>query len=332
MSSVDLVVLLDSFEPFDQDHHGAIRHGLQHAPRVAVLVGSAGAARTLRHPWTVEERTEMIRGALTPDESDRVIIRGVRDRLYDEQQWLRNVQAAVADIANGAARIGQLLGGSARTLLPGWHPLPFPASRRPDFWALRRAVFGTGETAALDALPVSTRAFLDAFRQSPEFSWLADELHYIEAFRDSWRAAPYPPVLVTTDAVVVHRGHLLLIRRGRAPGLGLWALPGGFVDQDETLMEACLRELREETGLDLPESDWCAGLRGWHTFDAPRRSLRGRTITHAAYCVIEGLALPGVIGADDAAEARWFPLDRFYAMEAQMFEDHFHIARWFLRG
>ena len=140
------------------------------------------------------------------------------------------------------------------------------------------------------------------------------------------------PVFVTTDAVLVHSGHILLVRRGRRPGKDLWALPGGFVDQEETIYESCLRELREETGMQIPAPALRAALEGQRVFDAPHRSQRGRTITHAFFFHFPEGELPPILGGDDAAEAKWLRLARVPQMQSQMFEDHFHIVDWFLGG
>jgi len=334
----DLAVLIGGFEPFDAGQRAAVQAALAAAPRAVVLVGSHGAARSLRHPWTGEERSAMLRAAFNEAENARLEVLPVRDRLYNEHQWLRNVQAALDPLHPAGARVVQIaLAGQRAPLQPDWSVLEAQPQQGLDFWSVRRGVFGdAADFAALEArLPPSTVAFLHRFRASADFGALAEELRYIERFRDSWRQAPYPPVLVTTDAVVACAGHLLLVQRGHAPGKGLWALPGGFLDQDETLLDGCLRELREETGLALARAALEAALRASHVFDAPYRSLRGRTVTHAyAFSLHDGTlrdgALPSVAGGDDAADARWVPLARFHAMEAQMFEDHYHIARFFL--
>jgi bifunctional NMN adenylyltransferase/nudix hydrolase len=333
MRHFDLAVLIGGFEPLDADQRAAVQAALAAAPRAVVLVGSHGAARSLRHPWTGEERSAMLRAAFSEAENARLEVLPVRDRLYNEHQWLRNVQAALGPVQPAGARVVQIaLPGQRAPLHPDWSVQQAKPLAAPDFWGVRRGVFGdAGEVAALDGrLPPSTVAFLRRFRAGADFEALAEELRYIERFRDSWRHAPYPPVLVTTDAVVACAGHLLLVHRGHAPGKGLWALPGGFLDQDETLLEGCLRELREETGLALAQAALETALCGSHVFDAPYRSLRGRTITHAYAFALHDGALPSVAGGDDAADARWVPLARFHAMEAQMFEDHYHIARFFL--
>lgn len=115
----------------------------------------------------------------------------------------------------------------------------------------------------------------------------------------------WPRPMVTVDAVVFsmrgNQPHVLLIRRGRPPFEGHWALPGGFVEEHEPLGAAAARELREETGLEG------VMLRQFHTFGDPGRDPRGHTISVAYWG--EAPVDAAVSGADDASEAAWFPLD-----------------------
>lgn len=106
---------------------------------------------------------------------------------------------------------------------------------------------------------------------------------------------------VAADVVVVAESPtpaVLLIRR-RNPPLG-WAIPGGFVEPDEDLLDAARRELSEETGLEPPQLEQLA------TFGHPDRDPRGRTISVVYGARLEQAALPSA--GDDAAAARWFPL------------------------
>ena len=91
----------------------------------------------------------------------------------------------------------------------------------------------------------------------------------------------YPRPAVTADCVVIGSAadssrYVLLIQRGNEPYKGCWALPGGFMDMDETLEQCALRELKEETGL-TPSGD-ITELKSFSTVD---RDPRGRTITVA---------------------------------------------------
>ncbi|MBQ8713919.1 MAG: NUDIX hydrolase [Prevotella sp.] len=113
----------------------------------------------------------------------------------------------------------------------------------------------------------------------------------------------YPRPAVTADCVVITKEkepRVLLIERGFEPFKGCWALPGGFMNMDETTEQCAIRELEEETGLrvnDLQQID---------TFSKVDRDPRGRTIT-VAYLIRIDEAVP-VTGLDDAAKAAWFPL------------------------
>ena len=92
---------------------------------------------------------------------------------------------------------------------------------------------------------------------------------------------------------------LLLIQRGGHPFKGMWALPGGFLQKDETVEECALREISEETNVQ-PVSLMPVGV-----FSEPNRDPRGWIISNAYVSVISEEAVRQV-GQDDAADAQWF--------------------------
>jgi 8-oxo-dGTP diphosphatase len=91
------------------------------------------------------------------------------------------------------------------------------------------------------------------------------------------------------------RGRLLLIKRGHAPGAGLWSLPGGRIEPGETDAEALVREMREETGLDVEAGQLIGTVRR----PAPDGGVLD--IRDYAATIMSGTLRPG----DDAADARW---------------------------
>lgn len=118
----------------------------------------------------------------------------------------------------------------------------------------------------------------------------------------------YPHPAVTADILVFARdGHdiqLLLIERGRDPYAGSWAFPGGFMAIDETTAQAAVRELKEETGINITEND----LHRIDIYDAVERDPRERVITVAYYTIIDNPVK--VQGGDDAKRAQWFSLSQ----------------------
>lgn len=118
----------------------------------------------------------------------------------------------------------------------------------------------------------------------------------------------YPRPAVTVDMVVLglqdDQPRILLIRRGRDPFEGRWALPGGFLDLEEDPETSARRELNEETGLELPGPVVPIGF-----FGEPGRDPRGRTISLVFGGTVPS-PLPEVQGGDDASEAAWMPIDQ----------------------
>ena len=110
---------------------------------------------------------------------------------------------------------------------------------------------------------------------------------------------PRGPAL-TVDGVLVEDGSVLLIRRRNPPFAGAYALPGGFVDYGETVEAAVAREVQEETGLAV-DVEHLVGV-----YSDPARDPRGHTVSVTFLVRRRGGTL---LGADDAEDARFFPLD-----------------------
>jgi bifunctional NMN adenylyltransferase/nudix hydrolase len=343
----DYMVFIGRFEPFHNGHAAVARQALRRAGKLIVLIGSAETPRTTRNPWTFAERLVMVQAALE-DAVPRLLIHPLRDRLYSEALWVAMVQRTVAEAirADGGAPdarvglIGQDKDASSYYLreFPQWRLEEVLRTETLSATDLRRSLFEAAEEDGQGALrlvranvPGPVFEMLEAFRKTmPAYAQLVEEYRFLRAYRAGWAAAPYPPTFVTADAVVVHSGHVLLVRRRSEPGKGLWALPGGFVRQDESIRDACLRELREETRLKIPTPVLKGSLRGGQVFDHPDRSLRGRTITHAFHFDFPAGDLPPVRGGDDADKARWVPVAEALDMGPQLFEDHLSILEFFL--
>lgn len=90
-----------------------------------------------------------------------------------------------------------------------------------------------------------------------------------------------------------------------------------------------MRELEEETGLRLLDSDIEAAFKAVQVFDHPDRSQRGRVITHAHRFDLGPRRPPELTAGDDASDARWVPIDQLAGMEDQFHDDHFHILDFF---
>ena len=133
---------------------------------------------------------------------------------------------------------------------------------------------------------------------------------------------------LTVDAVVFglddHELKVLLIERDRAPFAGRWALPGGFVEVDESLEQAVARELREETGLENVELEQLASFGDVH------RDPRERVVSIAYYALVQASACHLRAG-DDARRAAWFAVGK----TPKLAFDHrriFAVARQRLRA
>jgi bifunctional NMN adenylyltransferase/nudix hydrolase len=353
----DMAVFIGRFQPFHLGHRAVIEQGLEQADHVVVLVGSARSPRCHRNPFSFAERKEMILGAFSGEVRDRVIVLPLEDAAYNDAQWVLNVQKQVEQGAWYAGLAGATLGtisekvrvaliGHSKDatsyylkLFPQWDNIEVSNFRDLNGTLIRSTFFSNiGHMWVKDAdghragdlprdatITGNVREFLEGFIDTPEYKLIRDENEFIRKYRASWASAPYAPTFVTVDAIVVQSGHVLLVRRGANPGKGLWAMPGGFINADERIRNAVIRELREETGIKVPDAVLRGSIVEQDVFDDPNRSARGRTITHAFLIKLrDETALPKVKGMDDADKARWVPISQLKPED--FFEDHYHIV------
>ncbi len=354
---LDYAVVIGRFQPLHNAHLEMLLGLLKEAKHLIIVVGSSGSARSLRNPFSVDERVAMIVKALNAKgiDHDQFSFGFVEDTLYNDNLWATNIRRAVKteiDLHNGSGKpvtIG--IGGCEKdegeyylSLFPEWQSLttklvktylpkldpndidPVVLSATP----IRERYFSA--TTWVDVrdflnlvVPETSLQFLKDFTTSSVYATLVREQQFVNKYKAAWATAPYAPTFVTVDSVVVQAGHILLIQRKTEPGKDLFALPGGFINQKETLLGAAVRELREETRLKVPEPVIRGSLKNQKTYDYPERSQRGRTITTAFYFELRNLpeGLPKVKGSDDAKDAFWLPLDEL--TPDNMYEDHYSI-------
>ncbi len=333
----DLIVYIGRFQPPHLAHIELMKMALERGKELLVLIGSAFQPRTTRNPWSWQERADMIKQSL-PDTA-RVRCLPLRDVMYNDQQWVLNVQNSVEEVQNmiGAdpnriAIIGHSKDETSYYLqmFPQYHSIDVgniddihAADIRAAFWMMFPEDF---DDKIGTKLPPAIHNSLKAFTMRNEYEQLVREYKFLLKYWEAWSGLPHPVQFITVDAVVVQSGHILLVRRRAEPGRGLWALPGGFLNPNERIETAVIRELYEETRIDCPKPVLLGSIRDRQVYDHPNRSLRGRTVTHANLIELRPGPLHKVKGDDDAEKARWVPLGVFQNMEEVLFEDHFHIV------
>jgi bifunctional NMN adenylyltransferase/nudix hydrolase len=223
----DFLVFIGRFEPFHNGHYSVVERALKLASQVIVLIGSSRKPRTIRNPWNSSEREVMIRAAFG-NESSRLLIQPLRDHLYNDSLWVSDVQrlVATASAAVPNAKIG-LIGHRKDdssyylTMFPQWELVNSVNLAGVSATNLREDLFAVDPGRDLlvrAAVPDPVFAMLKGFREGPHFEQLLREHQFIKSYRKGWAVAPYEPSFVTVDAVVVHSGHVLLIRRRAEPG------------------------------------------------------------------------------------------------------------------
>lgn len=355
-----LTVYIGRFSIWHNGHAEVALNALRKSQKVLIIVGSARQPRTIKNPWKAYERVDMIH-KWYDEEFKRdntlgeLIIETNRDFMYSNARWLVETQKLIA-IHTPHGSVGPVWITGAKRDDTSFYLDMFPSPtyeldlleenhRVSKFlsatWCreiylgrmFNGSKIGTREYDMLmrSFIPSTTLDYLDAFEKTSTYAGLVKEYEVIKNRQADATGKYGLRIDVTVDSVVIQSGHVLLIKRRAYPGKGLWALPGGYLEQREVTFEGALRELNEETAIKVPPAVLRSSMQLSDWYQHPDRSNINRVITHAFCFVlpdhkIDGrVTLPKVTGKDDAEKARWFPISEALEMSEVMFDDHHAI-------
>lgn len=322
----EYLIFIGRFQPFHKGHEWVVRQALDRADKVILLIGSADRPCTPKNPFSYDERCDMVNQVLA-DVVDRLICLPLPDMLYNDSKWLQMIQRLIAPFVENktAGIIGHYKDNSSYYLRLFTNLTVHTLSNYKGISStpIRQAYFEGRLQNVSNELPVATQNWLMTFWQTPTYATLKAQYQHIKAYKAQFAALRYPPIFQTADALVVCQGYVLVVQRGGDYGKDLLALPGGFVDADESIAHAAKRELLEETGLDIDKFGADGVPVAIRTIDNPSRSLRGRTITTVFVYRLNTNDLPILSASDDAKQTLWLPLYKLSSL--QFFEDHYDI-------
>ena len=346
LEKCDYCVFIARLQPPHNAHIKIIKKALKTAKEVIIVFGSHRAAPNIKNPWSADQRKEMVLRCFEGSDALRLHFINVRDYYYNDMLWITEVGQKVREIIGDSYSvklIGHFKDSSSYylKLFPQWGFVETGSlDEGLNATQIRESYFGEDlwtpeEHAEFDwrtNIPTQIVNWLEDFKHTNTYRDLAREYKFITEYKKKWETAPFPPTFVTTDVVVFKMGQVLLVRRKGNPGKGCLALPGGFINPNEWIVDSAIRELKEETKIDIAPKELKKHISQQQVFDHPNRSLRGRTVTHA-FCIKlpdDGRALPKVKGSDDAEHARWIPIGDLTLYENEFYEDHMHIINRFL--
>ena len=356
MNNLKVGVIIGRFQPVTIEQIKNLFHpSISENDLTVVILGSSDKSRDFRDPFTWLERASLIRQSLvdmygrnilTKRGSETVVMfEPVRDYWYNKTRWLTSIQDATSESIKVFSQDDVRLSKCSITLyglnrndadaeylnsFPGWTSRVSERKVRAD---QSRNVLKTlyADGYAKESVTDSVRIFLETWKDTEAGQNMRASFEHIQKYRLKYDAlekqAGHKLQFMTTDNVVIHLGHILLVRRRSHPGKGLWALPGGFLEFDETTLTGAKRELREETGFKVRD-EW---LVKEGRFDHPTRSARGRVLTHAfRWEVPSHWNIPQLNPEkgfeQEVTRVKWFPLSEVITdMADQLFEDHLDI-------
>lgn len=333
-----VAIYIGRFQPLHKGHIEVINHCKKNYDETFVLVGSCNKRRSMKNPFSFEKIARWL-------VNTGVKVHPLKDYIYDDEKWATQIKDIISDLYKNQECEFTLVGHMKDDSSFYLNMFPeYKLDLLPEFnnglsaTDIRTQMFeNLSGMELLDYLSkcVTSDVARDLFKftETEEFKDIQEEYFYFKKEKEKFKDYPYKDTLKfnCADAVVECNGYVLLIKRKKAPGKGSWALPGGFVNTNETYLHAAKRELLEETGLDISKTVTDKETIGL-VFDHPSRGCGIPRITFGAYFDLDNYgidALPYIKASDDAIEAKWININDLKAMI--LHDDHMDIIESFVK-
>jgi bifunctional NMN adenylyltransferase/nudix hydrolase len=347
--SVKVGVVIGRFRGFHKYHMDHIVRAANENDIVMILIGSSNRRVSIKNPFTADETMRMIEenvrveavpnGRIPPNVY--IAYRFLPDNPLDNEAWADNAVHMVEPYVSSPEDV-TIYGCDKDSstfyfkLFPQWkQSLTESDGSNFDATQLREAWF-KGEQSSAHLFRMKNEGFI-----STETFWFLNRVRYKESLQEEWefyqkekeRFAdyPFPDTLSFScgDAVVKWQDEILFIVRGKAPGKDCLALPGGFKNRNETFFDAAIRELYEETRMNISPAALMQCVQNDELFDDPSRSIGIPRATLAVLFDVTEMfeERPEIYPADDAVGFEWIKTNRLDDVATRIYDDHMFIVK-----
>lgn len=318
-------IIMGNFQPFHRGHMLLVVEALNHHDKALIIPFTDKIS--INSPWSSWEVSQQIEKSL-PDYKDRIVCDHIYTVKYNDDLFYTRLINKIKEVENPTIWANNYSNVEYNVVQRAGIPIvkyDNPLTKQFNSSNIRELfISGHADEICNKVHPEVFKYLIELTREKEDrFVNLHKDFQFSVEYKKS--AKKYDPIFMTADAILMHHDKVLLVTRGKEPGLNKFAFPGGFLDQYETLLDCAVRELKEETQLNISPFELKKCLVKNKVYDDPKRSLRGRVITNAFLFDISSYNLDKltVIGSDDASNAAWYYLSEI--REEMMFEDHYDI-------
>lgn len=244
-----LGLVIGRFQPLHNGHISLINKALEENDKVLVLIGSSNKLPDFKNPFSTEQRVEFLAGSFGDEEN--IIVNSIKD--YDsDDEWVQEVTARALSIQEDPTQIMFYCNPKDEEWYRRNFLFPVATLNEVDISAtgIRESWYETGQGFDFVCVPAHVNSIMDELPDFDRLQW--EYTTTTRNLQEKTHRHPFNnPMEPVSFAVIVQDGKVLVGKRVGPRGAGQFGLPGGFVENTETTLDAAMRETKEELGIDL---------------------------------------------------------------------------------